>query len=39
LNSLILNLKVQADKKEQLLQFMTMMGMPQADGSYQMKVF
>lgn len=37
INSLILNSKVQPDKKEQLLQFMTMMGIPQADGSYQLK--
>lgn len=36
-NSLTLNSKVQPDKKEQLLQFMTMMGIPQADGSYQLK--
>lgn len=39
LNSLVLNSKIQPDKKSQLLQFMTMMGVPQADGSYQMKVF
>ena len=38
-NNLILNSKVQNDKKEQMLQFMTMMGIPQADGSYQLKVF
>ena len=37
--SLVLNSKVQADKKEKLLQFMTMTGVPQADGSYQMKAF
>ena len=39
LNSLVLTSKIQPDKKTQLLQFMTMMGIPQADGSYQMKVF
>ncbi|MBX9866686.1 MAG: type II secretion system protein N, partial [Burkholderiales bacterium] len=39
MNSLTLNSTVQADKKEKLLQFMTMMGLPQADGSYKMKVF
>jgi hypothetical protein len=37
--SLVLNSKVQANKKEKLLQFMTMTGIPQADGSYQMKAF
>lgn len=39
LNSLALNSTVQADKKDQMLQFMTMMGIPQPDGSYKMKVF
>lgn len=39
MNSLTLNSTVQADKKDKLLQFMTMMGLPQADGSYKMKVF
>ena len=39
LNSLMLNSRVQADKKDKLLQFMTMMGIPQLDGSYQLKVF
>jgi hypothetical protein len=37
--NLVLNSKVQPDKKEKLLQFMTMTGIPQADGSYQMKAF
>jgi hypothetical protein len=39
LSSLMLNSKVAPEKKDQLFQFMTMMGIPQADGSYQMKVF
>lgn len=39
MKGLTLNSTVQADKKEKLLQFMTMMGLPQPDGSYQMKVF
>lgn len=39
MKSLTLNSTVQADKKDKLLQFMTMMGLPQPDGSYQMKVF
>lgn len=39
MNGLVLNSRVKADKKEQLLQFMTMLGIPQADGSYQFKVF
>ena len=37
--SLVLKSRIKEDKKERLLQFMTMMGVPQADGSYQMKVF
>jgi hypothetical protein len=39
MNGLVLNSRVKADKKEQLLKFMTMLGIPQADGSYQFKVF
>lgn len=39
MKGLTLNSTVQADKKDKLLQFMTMMGLPQPDGSYQMKVF
>jgi hypothetical protein len=39
IKNLVLNSKVQPDKKEKLLQFMTMTGIPQADGSYQMKAF
>jgi hypothetical protein len=39
INGLALNAKVSDDKKEQMLQFMTMMGLPQADGSYLLKVF
>ena len=39
LTSLVLKSRVVEDKKEKLLQFMTMMGIPQADGSYNMKVF
>jgi hypothetical protein len=39
LSNLILKSTVVPEKKEQLIQFMTMMGVPQTDGSYQMKVF
>jgi len=39
INGLVLSSRVRDDKKEQLLQFMTMLGIPQADGSYQLKVF
>lgn len=39
MKGLTLNSTIQSDKKDKLLQFMTMMGMPQPDGSYQMKVF
>jgi hypothetical protein len=39
INGLVLRSRVKEDKKEQLLQFMTMLGIPQADGSYQFKVF
>lgn len=39
INGLALNAKVSDDKREQMLQFMTMMGLPQADGSYLLKVF
>lgn len=38
-NNLSLNARVSDDKKEQMLQFMTMMGVPQGDGSYLLKVF
>ncbi len=39
MSGLVLNSTIQPDKKEQMLQFMTMMGIPQPDGSYKMKVF
>lgn len=39
MGGLVLNSRVRDDKKEQLLQFMTMLGIPQADGSYQLKAF
>lgn len=38
-SGLSLNARVEEDKKEQMLQFMTMMGIPQGDGSYLLKVF
>lgn len=38
-SGLALNARVDEDKKEQMLQFMTMMGIPQGDGSYLLKVF
>ncbi len=38
-NSLILNSVLQDSKKEKMLQFMTMMGIPQPNGSYQLKIF
>lgn len=38
-SGLSLNARVDDEKKEQMLQFMTMMGLPQADGSYLLKVF
>lgn len=39
LTGLSLHARVNEDKKEQMLQFMTMMGLPQSDGSYLLKVF
>lgn len=38
-STLSLKAQIAEDKKDQMLQFMTMMGMPQADGSYLLKVF
>lgn len=38
-NSLVLNSHIENNKKEKMLQFMTMMGIPKADGSYQLKIF
>lgn len=38
-SGLTLKAKVQPDKKEKLLQFMTMMSLPKQDGSYSLKVF
>lgn len=38
-NSLSLNASVKEDSQDQMLQFMTMMGVPQGDGSYLLKVF
>jgi hypothetical protein len=38
-NSLVLNSKVEEIKKEKMLQFMTMMGIPKSDGSYELKIF
>jgi len=37
--NLIVNGRVAPDKKDQLLQFITVMGLPQPDGSYSLKIF
>lgn len=39
INELILNGKVASTKREKLLQFITVMGLPQPDGSYNLKIF
>ncbi|MFN8770237.1 MAG: type II secretion system protein N [Neisseriaceae bacterium] len=39
LNSLILSGRIAPSKKDKLLQFMTIMGLPQPDGSYSLKIF
>lgn len=39
LQQLILSCKPKADKKDKMLEFMTVMGIPDADGSYRVKVF
>jgi hypothetical protein len=39
ITSLVLNGKIAPSKKEQLLQFITVMGLPQPDGSYSLKIF
>lgn len=38
-NGLSLKARVREDKKEDMLQFMTAMGIPMPDGSYQLKIF
>lgn len=39
LNSLSLDARIDPAKKEQMAQFITVMGIPKADGSYELKIF
>ena len=39
INSLTLNAKITPDKKDKMKQFVTVMGIPKPDGSYEMKLF